>query len=442
MRHKKYVRLHPPVSDYAKLNGDSPLPSLMRSARWWLPLLVILFIVMSCGGGGGTDTAAQAAPNNSSVVVNPTNSSNNGASPAGPLKVTEITTALNNPWGMAFLPDGRALVTERAGTMRMVSPSGTVSAAISGVPAVDSRGQGGLLDVVLDPAFASNQRIYFSFSKLGANDANSTAVARAVLNTSSLALSSVTVIFEQMPKVVSTAHFGSRLVFDRNGYLFVTLGERSSSDQRGYAQDLTRGHGKVMRITTDGKPALGNPNLGADAQPTIWSYGHRNVQGAALHPTTGELWVNEHGAQGGDELNLALAGKNYGWPLVSYSQEYGTTTPVGTTSLPGMTLPVSYWITRDGSAFTGGRRASIAPSGMVIYAGDKFPEFQGNVFLGALAGTALWRVVLGGADGKTEVFRERLLASRGERIRDVRVGPDGWIYLLTDNGKLLKLSKP
>jgi aldose sugar dehydrogenase len=441
MRHKKYVRLHPPVSDYAKLDGDSPLPSLMRSARWWLPLLVILFIVMSCGGGSGTDTSAQAAPSNSSAVVNPTNSSNNGASPAGPLKVAEITTALNNPWGMAFLPDGRALVTERAGTLRMVSPAGTVSAAISGVPAVDSRGQGGLLDVALDPAFANNQRIYFSFSKLGANDTNSTAVARAVLNTSTLALSSVTVIFEQMPKVVSQGHFGSRLVFDKNGYLFITLGDRQTNEQRGFAQDLTRGNGKVMRITTDGKPASGNPSLGADAQPTIWSYGHRNPQGAALHPTTGELWVNEHGAQGGDELNLSLAGKNYGWPLASYSQEYGTTTPVGTTSLPGMTLPVSYWITRDGSAFTGGQQSSIAPCGMAIYAGDKFPEFQGNVFLGALAGTALWRVVLGGADGKTEVFRERLLASRGERMRDVRVGPDGWIYLLTDNGKMLRVSK-
>ncbi len=441
MRHKKYVRLHPPVSDYAKLDGDPPLQSLMRSAHWWLPLLVILFIVMSCGGGSGTDTSAQAAPNSPATVVNPGVTSNSGAKPAGPLKVTEITKALNNPWGMAFLPDGRALVTERAGTLRIVSAAGTVSAAISGVPEVDSRGQGGLLDVTLDPAFASNQRIYFSFSKLGDKDANSTDVAHAVLNTSTLALSSVTVIFEQLPKVVSQGHFGSRLVFDKNGYLFVTLGDRQTNEQRGYAQDLARGNGKVMRITTDGKPAPGNPDLGSNAQPTIWSYGHRNVQGAALHPTTGELWVNEHGAQGGDELNLSLAGKNYGWPLASYSQEYGTTTPVGTTSLPGMTPPLGYWITKDGSAFTGGMQSSIAPCGMAIYAGDKFPEFQGNVFLGALAGTALWRVVLGGADGKTEVFRERLLASRGERIRDVRVGPDGWIYLLTDNGKMLRISK-
>jgi aldose sugar dehydrogenase len=454
MRHKKYVRLHPPVSDFAKL-GDSnvssfsTLPhkvtmSLLRTSRWWLPVVIILLIVMACGGGGGSTVAQQATP----VAANPP-ATNPPANPggtiqaSGPLAVAEVTTSLTSPWGMAFLPGGSALVTERGGTLRLVSPTGSVSAAITGVPAVDSRGQGGLLDVVLDPSFANNQRIYLSFAKPSANaaDGNHTAVARAVLNTTTLSLSSVTVIFEQLPKAVSTGHFGSRLVFDKNGYLFVTLGDRQNNDQRGYAQDLTRGNGKVMRITTDGAPAPGNPTLAAGAQPSIWSYGHRNPQGAALHPRTGELWVNEHGAQGGDELNLSLAGQNYGWPLASYSQEYGTTTPVGTTSLPGMQQPVSYWLTRDGSAFTGGSQSSIAPSGMAFYSGDKFPEFQGNIFLGALAGTALWRVVLGGADGKTEVFRERLLAARGERIRDVRVGPDGWLYLLTDSGKLLKVSK-
>lgn len=450
MRHKKYVRLHPPVSDYAKLgdstsSSPSALPhSLLRSARWWLPVVIVLLIVMSCGGGGGNTVAQQTTPAaGNPPTTNPPANPGSTAQAAGPLTVTDITTSLSSPWGMAFLPGGSALVTERAGTLRIVSPTGGVSAAITGVPAVDSRGQGGLLDVALDPAFASNQRIYLSFAKPSANaaDGNHTAVARAVLNTTTLSLSNVTVIFEQLPKVVSTGHFGSRLVFDKNGYLFVTLGDRQSNDQRGYAQDLSRGHGKVMRITTDGAAAPGNPTLSAGAQATIWSYGHRNPQGATLHPTTGQLWVNEHGAQGGDELNLSLAGQNYGWPLASYSQEYGSTTPVGTTSLAGMQPPVSYWLTRDGSAFTGGSQSSIAPSGMAIYSGDKFPEFQGNMFLGALAGTALWRVVLGGADGKTEVFRERLLASRGERIRDVRVGPDGWLYLLTDNGKLLKVSK-
>jgi aldose sugar dehydrogenase len=496
MRHKKYVRAYPPLSDFSKLESTAHPHRMLRSARWWLPILLVVVLIMASCGGGSSGTSASADANaglTNTVAVNPaaaapspdsspnpspnpspnTTPSNpsttatstagtppSGGSgttttastitttaaapgPAGALVVTDVATGLSSPWGMVFLPDSSVLVTEKAGTLRIVSPTGGVSAAISGVPAVDSRGQGGLLDVALDPAFATNQRIYLSYAKPSANtaDGNHTAVARAVLNTATLALSQVTVIFEQLPKVVSTGHFGSRLVFDKNGYLFVTLGDRQSNDQRGFAQDLSRGHGKVARITTDGAPAPGNPSLGASAQPSIWSYGHRNPQGAALHPTTGQLWVNEHGAQGGDELNLALAGKNYGWPLASYSQEYGSTTPVGVTSLPGMTLPVSYWLTRDGSTYTSGSKSSIAPSGMAIYSGTRFPEFQGNVFLGALAGTALWRVVLGGADGTTEVFRERLLASRGERIRDVRVGPDGWIYLLTDNGKLLRVSK-
>jgi aldose sugar dehydrogenase len=364
-----------------------------------------------------------------------------------PLTVTQLSAALASPWSLAFLPDGNMLVTERAGSLRLVGHSGNVSAAISGVPSVNSAGQGGLLDVVLDPAFASNQRIYLSFSENDPANAsiNGTAVARARLDVAGLRLSDLQVIYRQSPKVASTGHYGSRLVFDKGGYLFVTLGDGQNDSQRGFAQDLARGNGKVVRITTDGGPAPGNPTFAAapGAQAAIWSYGHRNPQGAALHPVTGQLWVNEHGAQGGDELNLSLAGNNYGWPRASYSQEYGTTTLVGPATLPGVTPPVSYWLTRDGSPFTGGAQSSIAPSGMAIYAGDKFPEFQGNVFIGALAGTALWRVVLGGADGVTEVSRERLLASRNERIRDVRVGPDGWIYLLTDGapGKLLRLSR-
>ncbi len=397
-----------------------------------------------------TTTTPVGSSTTPSTQTTTTMTTTGSASPARtdfPLKVTELSTALSSPWSLAFLPHGNMLVTERAGSLRIVSSAGSVSAATSGVPAVNSGGQGGLLDVVPDPAFASNQRIYFSFSENDAANAsiNSTAVARARLDVAALRLTEVQVIYRQSPKVSSVGHFGSRLVFDRNGYLFVTLGDRQNDDQRGFAQDLSRGNGKVVRITTDGAPAPGNPTFAAalGAQTGIWSYGHRNPQGAALHPTTGQLWVNEHGAQGGDELNLVLAGNNYGWPKASYSQEYGATTPVGPATLPGVTPPVSYWITRDGSAFTGGAQSSIAPSGMAIYAGDKFPEYRGNAFLGALAGTALWRVVLGGADGVTEVSRERLLAARNERIRDVRVGPDGWIYLLTDGatGKLLRVSR-
>jgi aldose sugar dehydrogenase len=414
--------------------------------RLAVPALVILCVVVACGDATPAASTQANTPSSSSTTTVTATVSTTPPQPSGPLIVTEVTTGLNYPWGMAFLPDGSMLVTERAGTLRIVSPAGVKSAAITGVPAVDFNGQGGLLDVALDPDFASNSRIYLSYAQPGTavGAANNTAVARAVLSTANLALSGVTRIFEQLPKVVSQGHYGSRLVFDKNGYLFVTLGERQN--ERDYAQDLTRGHGKVMRITTDGAPAPSNPSFAiAGAQPGIWSYGHRNPQGAALHPTTGELWVNEHGAQGGDELNLSLAGCNYGWPQVTYSQEYGSTTPIGVTSRADVTQPVSYWITRDGSAFAGGAQSSIAPSGMAFYQGNKFAHYQGNIFLGAMAGAALWRVVLGGADGRTEILRERLLAARGERIRDVRIGPDGWIYLLTDGtgtaGKLLRVSQ-
>ncbi len=360
------------------------------------------------------------------------------------LQVTEINTDLNSPWGLAFLPDGRMLVTEKVGGLKLLAADGSSLGRVSGVPAVNSAGQGGLLDVVIDPAYASNQRVYMAFSENDNNQSsiNGTAVVRAKFDAASRALSDVTVIHRQLPKVASNGHFGSRLVFDRQGYLFVTLGDRQSRNERVHAQDLARGHGKVVRISTEGLPAPGNPHFAAaGAQNAIWSYGHRNPQGAALHPTTGELWVSEHGPQGGDEINRVEAGKNYGWPVISYGQEYGLSVQVGEgVAKVGMEQPVSYWLTRDGSAFSGLIKSSIAPSGLTFYTGNQFAEYRGNLFSGALAGTALWRIVLS-ADGKSEIFRERLLSSRGERIRDVRQGPDGWIYLLTDNGKLLRISR-
>lgn len=360
------------------------------------------------------------------------------------LQLTELNTSLQRPWGLAFLPDGRMLVTEKDGSLKLLAANGSSLGAVQGVPAVNSGGQGGLLDVVIDPAFASNQRIYMTFSENDSSNAsiNGTAVLRARLDATARSLSDVMVIYRQLPKVSSSGHFGSRLVFDRSGHLFVALGDRQSRSERVHAQDLSRGNGKVMRITTDGAPAPGNPRFSAaNAQAGIWSYGHRNPQGAALHPGTGELWVSEHGPQGGDEINRVEAGKNYGWPVISYGQEYGLSIQVGEgTTKAGMEQPVSYWLTRDGSPFSGLIKSSIAPSGLIFYTGDKFPEYRGNLFSGALAGTALWRIVLA-ADGKSEIFRERLLASLGERIRDVRQGPDGWLYLLTDSGKLLRVSK-
>ncbi|MBO9649972.1 MAG: PQQ-dependent sugar dehydrogenase [Variovorax sp.] len=416
-----------------------------------------LFLLSACGGGGGGGNVALL-----SSGVSPTPAATTGNSPAGTaaqpgstatppaamtLKVVEVATGLDTPWSLAFLPDGRMLITQRGGQIRLRNADGTSANSgadqLSGVPAVAAVGQGGLLDVAIDPDFATNRRIYFSFSESDSTspNLNGTAVARAELDTADMSLRNLTIIYRQSPKVESSAHFGSRLVFDRNGYLFVTLGERQLDTQRGFAQDLARGNGKVVRITTDGAPAAGNPFLGATgAQPHIWSYGHRNPQGAALHPTTGELWISEHGPQGGDEVNLVLPGRNYGWPIISYGQEYGTLTQVGEgTAKAGMEQPVTYWVKIDGSDWTPGTaKSSIAPSGMTFYTGDALPEWKGNLFIGALAGTALWRLVL---DGNTVSSRERLLADRNERIRDVRQGPDGWIYLLTDSadGKLLRL---
>ena len=358
------------------------------------------------------------------------------------LQVTELNNSLQSPWGLAFLPDGRMLVTERKGTLKLLSANGQMLALIQGVPEVNSEGQGGLLDVVIDPAFAVNQRIYLTFSESDANNSNrtGTAVLRASLSVTESKLKDGVVIYRQLPKVNSSGHFGSRLVFDRNGHLFVTLGDRQSRSERVHAQDLSRDNGKVVRITTDGKAAPANPQfVERNAQAGIWSFGHRNPQGAALHPSTGELWVSEHGPQGGDEINRVLAGKNYGWPVISHGQEYGISIQVGEGSAKaGMEQPVVVWLTRDGSPHTGLMKSSIAPSGLAFYTGDKFPEYRGNLFSGALAGTALWRIVLN-PDHQTEQSRERLLANLGERIRDVRQGPDGWLYLLTDSGKLLRV---
>jgi len=422
-----------------------------RWPRWplWLALAAAL---AQCGGGGGGGSSS--APAETPAVPGSTGAgSPSPAAPpapapapapsAVPLKLTEVITGLSNPWSLAFLPDGRMLITERAGRLRLRQADGaapTGGDGVSGVPAVLAEGQGGLLDVAVDPDFGTNRRIYLTFSQ-GTASANGTAVARAELDADAKLLRNLTVIFQQLPKVASSAHFGSRLVFDRGGQLFVTLGERLLDAQRGFAQDLARDNGKVMRLATDGSPAVGNPlpAVAGTHQDSIWSYGHRNPQGAALHPATGELWVSEHGPQGGDEINRVLPGRNYGWPVISYGQEYGTTTPVGEgIAKVGMEQPVTYWETASGAAWSGGAKSSIAPSGLAFYTADAIPQWKGNLFVGALAGTALWRLTL---SGNEVTARERLLAERGERIRDVRQGPDGALYLLTDaspNGKLLR----
>ena len=342
------------------------------------------------------------------------------------LRPVTVATGLNQPWSLAFLPDGRLLVTERPGTMRLISAGGSVGEPLQGLPPVAYGGQGGLLDVALDPNFAENRRLYWSYSEPAPDGGrgNSTAVARATLDGTRLA--DVLVIFRQQPKVASGAHFGSRLVFARDGRLFVTLGDRFS--RRDDAQSLDNHHGKVVRIEADGRVPADNPFVGrAGALPQIWSYGHRNVQGAALDPSTGALWTHEHGPQGGDEVNLDEAGKNYGWPVISHGAEYGSGAKIGEgTARAGMEQPLTRWV------------PSIAPSGMAFLTSARYPGWQGNLFVGALKAQVLVRLQI---DGRRIVAEQRLLQDFGARIRDVRQGPDGWLYLLTDgtDGRIVRL---
>ena len=350
---------------------------------------------------------------------------------AAPTGLATLTASLQQPWGLAFLPDGRLLVTQKAGSMVLVTPDGAgVGAPLQGLPAVASAGQGGLLDVAIDPDFAADPWVYWSYAEPGSGaeaGLAGTAVARGRL--AGNALRDVAVIFRQTPKVSGNGHFGSRLVFRRDKTLFIGLGDRQKFAP---AQDLASHLGKVVRIQRDGSLPADNPKLGAAARPEIWSFGHRNVQGAALHPGSGELWVVEHGPQGGDEVNIARAGANFGWPLRSYGCHYGesvaeTCAIGGGKHAPAYVEPLTTWVP-----------TSIAPSGLAFYTGDRVPEWKGSAFVGALAGRALWRLEL---KGDTVAARERLFAGANERIRCVTQGPDGALYLLADSGKLLRAGR-
>lgn len=356
------------------------------------------------------------------VLASPAAAQQRYPSSAGELLVETVASGLEHPWGLAFLPDGRMLVSERPGRLRLVGSDGKLSAPLSGVPNVAARGQGGLLDVALDPGFAQNRFVYLSFSEPRANG-NGTSVARARLNANGTGLEGMTVIFQQMPTIASNMHFGSRLVFDRTGGLFVTVGDRYS--QRDQAQNPENHIGKVLRIRPEGGAAEGNPKK-PDWRAEIWSIGHRNVQGAALHPQTGQLWTAEHGARGGDEVNTPKAGLNYGWPVITYGIDYSGVKIGEGTAKAGMEQPLFYW------------DPSIAPSGAAFYTGERWPSWKNSLFVGALAGQMLIRL---STQGEKVTGEERLLTNLGERIRDVRQGPDGFIYLLSDdsNGKVLRV---
>ncbi len=340
-------------------------------------------------------------------------------------KVETFARGLEHPWGLAFLPDGRLLVTERPGRLRIVGADGMLSPSLQGVPKVYASGQGGLLDVQVAPDFATSGTVFLSYAEPREGSKNGTSVARAKLvgDETGGRLEDVRVIFRQEPSYASSNHFGSRIVLTGDGSLFVTMGDRYSA--RNEAQNPGNHLGKLVRIMPDGAPYPGNPKK-EGWRPEIWSIGHRNVQGAALNPATGKLWTAEHGARGGDEINVPEAGRNYGWPVITYGRDY-TYMKIGEgTHKPGMEQPVYYW------------DPSIAPSGAAFYTGDRFPEWKGNLFVGALAGQALHRLVL---DGEKVVGEEALLTDLGERIRDVRNGPDGALWLLTDNpaGRILRL---
>ena len=357
-----------------------------------------------------------------------------GTAPASPqpqpredvVRVETVAQDLDHPWGLVILPDGRFVVTERSGGVRLVSKDGRTSQQLSGAPRAQVGGQGGMLDVTLDPAFAQNKTLYLSFSDPAEDDRGSgTAVARARLNDAALALEDVRIIYRQAPKVRSGNHFGSRIVFRNDGTMFVTQGDRFS--YREEAQNLQSLIGKVVRINTDGSIPRDNPFVGrSDARPEIWSYGHRNMQAAALHPETGQLWTVEHGAAGGDELNHPEAGKNYGWPVITYGRDYNGQRIGEGRVKAGMEQPVYYW------------DPVIAPSGLTFYTGDRYPGWKGSALIGSLGYGALVRLTFANGVVASE---ERYLHDLRERIRDVVQGPDGYVYLITDNsnGRILRV---
>lgn len=342
---------------------------------------------------------------------------------SGPVQVEVLAQSLQNPWGMAFLDKERLLVTERPGRLRVVSLTGEISQPLKGVPQVFARGQGGLLDVALSPDFAKDRLVYLTFAEPGPNSTAGTALARGRLSANAEALEDTAVLFRQSPKVDGSQHFGSRIAFSRDGYVFVTTGDRGKMAS---AQDSSTHIGAVVRIARDGSAPKGNPFIGKPgAQPELWSHGHRNIQGAAIHPQTCALWLHEMGPRGGDEVNIAKAGKNYGWPLVSWGDHYDGRSIPDPPTRPEFEGSLHVW------------KPSIAPSGMAFYTGALFPDWRGSLLAGALVGQGIVRLTL---DGERVTGEERIRL--GARIRDVKIGPDGAVYALTDegNGKLLRMS--
>jgi len=338
-----------------------------------------------------------------------------------------ISTTLNRPWGITTLPDGRFLITEKGGTMRIATTTGILSAPITGLPSVASGGQGGLLGLTVDPQFETNRMVYWVFSE-NVEGGNLTSVAKGTVSADEKRIENATVIYRATPAYRGSLHFGGRVLFDKTGNLFVTTGERSDLETRPQAQSLNSALGKIIRITKDGQPAAGNPFIGRnDARPEIYSYGQRNPQGLAFHPVTGDLWENEFGPRGGDELNIIKPGKNYGWPTISYGLEYsGDKVGQGITQQSGLEQPVYYW------------DPVLSPSGMAFYTGNDIPEWKNNLFITGLNSNHIARLVI--KDNKV-TGEERLLGGEGQRFRDITQGKDGALYAVTDGGRLYRIGK-
>lgn len=351
-----------------------------------------------------------------------------GVKTVTPIQHTVITSGLSSPWGITSLPDGRFLITQKGGQLRIVTTAGVVSNPITGIPAVNSGGQGGLLGLCIDPQFATNRMVYWVFSERTTNG-NLTAVAKGRLSDNETSIENNAVIYRATPADNSEAHYGGRIVFDSNGNLFVSTGERAWPATRDLAQSISTGLGKIIHITKDGQPAPGNPTLGgAGALPGVYSYGHRNPQGLAIHPVTGDLWQSEFGPRGGDEINRIRAGANYGWPVITYGIDYnGQTMGAGIQQKEGMEQPVYYW------------DPVISPSGITFYKGTRIPEWENNLFIGALSGQHIARLVI---DSNNKVVgEERLLASESQRFRDITQGTDGALYAITDGGRMYKIDR-
>lgn len=400
---------------------------------------VVAILAISCAppsngnqSSGNTDTTQlppveTSAPNTNYQPAFTGQTRIRGVKTSTPYEGVVITSSLSKPWGIGVLPDGRFLISEKNGVFRIVTTSGTVSDPITGLPDVNSGGQGGLLGVAIDPEFSSNRMIYWSFSER-VSGGNLTAVAKGKLSADEKRMENVSVIYRATPAYNGTLHYGSRIVIDQSGNLVVSTGERSDLQTRPQAQDLNSALGKVLRITKDGQPAAGNPFTGtANARPEILSYGHRNVQGLALHPVTGDLWENEFGPRGGDEINIIRSGKNYGWPTITYGIEYsGQTIGGGLTQKDGMEQPVYYW------------DPVLSPSGMTFYSGSSISEWKHNLFIGGLNSKHIARLVI---ENNKVTGEERILENEGQRFRDVVEGKDGALYAITDGGRLYRIAK-